>query len=157
MKTLFSVNQYYLVASGVYRVHSKNIHCNITDGNIWNITRDVYKKTRSSLFQITGDNIFFFILFEYSYLSAKITWFISPILIISFALNLSMKFQQITERLEKTTVTQMTKAFWNEIHNHYRIACKLTEKASEILSTMISVIIFYYLAFLCERIYRQFS
>lgn len=138
------------------KAHIKNVHCNITD-DLWAIAKTLFMVTRTEFYTLTGFSWIYFVIFEYFYLSNRLIWVLCPTLIISFALNISMKFQQIKKRLEKTNPIQMNQSFWNEIYNHYLIVYNLTMKASSFLSLMISIIVFIDFYLLVERLYRQFS
>lgn len=117
----------------------------------------MFMAIRTPFFKYTGFNYLYLPIFEYLYLSARMTWIMAPVFVLSFALNLSMKFNQIKERLETTELTQMTKQFWSEIRDHYVIVCNMVEKSSEFLSVFIMLTAFFDFSFLCERLYRQFS
>lgn len=146
-----------MVGAGVIKTHIKNQKCNVTDADLWLTTKTWLMITRTQFYNVTGFSWVYFIIFEYFYLSTRFVWLLCPTFVISFALNLSMKFQQIKERLKNTNSIQMNRTFWHEIHRDYLIVCNLTLKASEFLSPMISGIMSFDFFFLCERLYRQFS
>lgn len=151
------VDQYYQIAVGIYRVHLDNIYCNKTDENFIEITKNVIVNSRAVFYKFIGFNIFVFPIFEFLYTSTRAVWTITPVLVLSFGLNISIKFEQFSDRLIRTRISQMTKEFWTEMYHHYAIICDLIEYSNSILSPIILNIVFFDFIFLCEKIYRQFS
>lgn len=125
------------------------------------MTKDVLKKRSVfyTFFDLDGYYGYYrllFPLFEFSYVSTHCGWEISVVIIISFAMNLSMKFKQFSDRLKRTEVVAMNSFFWNEMLQHYLALCDLVDEANKILAPIIMVLTFFDFFFLCERIYRQF-
>lgn len=96
-------------------------------------------------------------MYEYYFLSVRLIWTISPVIVLAFAKNISVKFDQFNERLNETPVTSLSKSLWLEFYEHYMIICNLLNKANEMMSPLIIPLAFFDFFFLCERLYRNFS
>lgn len=153
----FSVgNNYIDIAASYYRVYIRSVRCNRTVDGFWNVTKQKIISSRSVFYQYTSFNFATFLLFEYIYNSIRIVWTFSAMIVIGFAMNLSMRFQQFNDRLNRTRSSSLTKSFWNEVHEHYVTICNLVEKTNDMLMPITVAIAFFDFFFLCERIYRQF-
>lgn len=152
------MNNYFEVLAAVYHTYVQQRQCNITwtENQAWNELKITIMAARSVFYNYTGFSWFFFILFEYYFLSVRLVWTFSPVIVLAFALNVSTKFNQFNERLNSTPISSLTRSFWREAYEHYVIICNLLEKANDIMSPIIVSLTFFDFFFSCERIYRNF-
>lgn len=154
------MNNYLEVAAEVYHVYQRKKYCtNLTwhGSDVLNETRKAIMASRSVFYNYTNFSWFYFFLFEYYFLSVRLVWTISPVIVLAFALNISIKFDQFNERLNDTPVQLLTKSLWREFYEHYMIICNLLDRANDMMSPLIVPLTFFDFFFSCERIYRNFS
>lgn len=81
------------------------------------------------------------------HISRRVAWSFSEVLIILIAMNLSIKFNQFYDRLNRIRQQIVWDSYWRIMREHYIM----------LLVALLVAIILTDFFFLCERLYKQYA
>jgi hypothetical protein len=131
--------------------------CAAHDEDFWPTAKKIYIAQRSIFFKIIDFNYLYIPIFEWMHICRRAAWAYSEVLIIVFAMNLSMMYRKFNGRLLRIRNQVMWHSYWNEMRQHYLQLCNLVEHANGFASPLLIAIVFADFFFLCERLFRLFS
>lgn len=152
----FTVDHFFRMSSEIYKGYLKFQRCN-NSGDFFSLAKSIYVEQRSVLFKVIDFQYYYIPIFELVHISRRVAWGYSEVLIILIAINLSMKFRQFYERLNRIRHQIVWDSYWKIMFTHYVMLCELVEKTSDFFSSLLTLITFTDFFFLCERLYKQYS
>jgi gustatory receptor len=144
------------MSSEIYKGYLRHEHCNPHD-DFLPVAKAIYIEQRSHLFRIIGFHYLYIPIFELVHIAKRVAWTFTEVLIISMALNLSMKFKQFYAKLDRVKDQVMWSSYWSLMREHYRILCELLEMANDFIAPLLIIVTFTDFFFLCERLYKQYA
>ncbi|KAG5679765.1 hypothetical protein PVAND_009305 [Polypedilum vanderplanki] len=152
------IDNFFRMSSEIYIGYLKFERCsNDDDADFSPIAKEIYIQQRSILFRLIDFNYFYIPIFEFVHISRRVHWCFVELFIIILGMNLSLKFNQFYERLNKVRQQIVWDGYWRMSREHYVMLCELSEKASEFSSPLLTLITFADFFFLCERLYKQYA
>jgi hypothetical protein len=137
--------------------YQKHELCSGHDEEFWPAAKEIYIAQRSILFKVIDFNYIYVPIFEWIHLARRAAWSYSEVLIIVFAMDLSLMFQIFNKRLIRIRNQAMWTSYWKEMRQHYLQLCALVEHANKFASPLLAIIVFSDFFFLCERLFRLIS
>lgn len=85
------------------------------------------------------------------------SWIYNDAFLLVISTALALRFEQITERLQKNMNRAVAKDFWREIREDYVCLCKLSRLLNSCISFSVLISFQLNLYFILERLYYTFE
>jgi hypothetical protein len=152
----FAADHFCRMGSQIVKGYLKFKKCHNGSDDGFSFT-SIYIHERSVIFRYVDFHYVVIPFFEWFHIARRVSWVYAEVLMIIFAINITMKLTHYYERLNRVRRQIVYDSFWRTMREHYIMLCELIESTSEFFSPLLLIVTFADFFFLCERLYKQYA